>query len=345
MPIVVPANAYLVGIAKQTNESTVPGTATYSIPVYASDLGPTYELARVEVTDASSIEGDPYKRPSYAQASAIEVPAFDDSLGTILVGMWPTDTASGTAPSRLHAFSGLGGTQPWIALYSHWTDSGINYEQTFGKGLITGVTFSATEEGGPLHVSFSWLGQEVTGATTAAFPATTADLLTAGWFQFQLTSATIELDIDTPNVNPSVSVTNVKNVSLTVARSATPEPTATGQTVTNISQGKVENTGTMTVLWDTVALDTYRASYFGSAAGTSLSSTIVYGALELNFKHTVAGTSLFSLYIPKVQFRAQPAVPNPDGSALTQTIDLTVAKPASGDHVVPSLTNNVTAAY
>lgn len=345
MPVVTPANAYLVGVAKQTNEATVPATAVYSMPVFASDLGPRYDLRRVEVTDSASIEGDPYKGPTWWQADSIEVPAFDDSLGVFLQALWPTDTATGTAPSKIHTFSGLGGTQSWVAFYSHWTDAGINYEQTFGKGLVTGITFSGSAEGGPLRVAVAALGQEVTGATTSAFPATTADLLTAGWFGLQLASASIELDIDTPNVNPSVVVTNVRSYSLNVARSASPEPTATGITVTNLAQGKVQNTGTLEVLWDSVALDTYRASFFGSAAGTAVSSTIVTGALALNFKHSVSATSLLELYIPKVQFQAAPAVPNPDGSALSQTITLNVFKPTSGDHVQPILTNNVTPAY
>jgi hypothetical protein len=345
MPVVTPANAYLVGLAKQINEATVPATAAYSLPVFSSDLAPRFDLRRIEVTDAASIEGDPYKSPSWWQADAIEFPAFDDSLGTVLVGMWPTDTATGVAPTRNHAFSGLGGVQPWMAFYSHWTDAGINYEQTFGKGLITGLTFSGSAEGGPLRISVAALGQEVTGATTAAFPATVADLLSAGWFGLQLTNAKIELDIDTPNVNPSVSVTNVRSYSLNVSRNASPEPTATGMTVTNLSQGKLANTGTLEVLWDAVALDTYRASFFGSAAGTSFSSTIVRGALELTFRHSVSADSQFILYIPAVMFQAAAAVPNPDGSALAQTITLAVFKPMSGDHVQPTLINNVTAAY
>ena len=346
MPVVSPANAYLFGIAKQTNEATEATTATYAIPVFASDIGPRYDLRRVEVTDAAAIEGDPYKSPSWWQADAIEVPAFDDSLGTILVSMWPTDTATGTAPTRQHAFSGLGSVaQPWMTLFSFWSDSAINYEQSFGKGLATSIGFAINSEGGPLRVTLAAMGQTVTGAATTAFPATVTDLLTAGWFGMQLASATIQLDIDTPDVDPSVTVTNVKDFQLTVGRSATAEPTASGTTVTNISQGKVQNTGSMTVLWDSVALDTYRATYFGSAAGTSLSSTIVTGALDLNFKHSVSSNSTFKLYIPKVQFQAAPATPNPDGSALTQSITLNVFKPASGDHVVPTLVNNVTPAY
>ena len=345
MPVVIPANAYLLGIAKQTNESTVPGTAAYSLPVYSSDLGPTYDLRRVEVTDQASIEGDPYKGPSYAKADGIEFPAFDDSLGTFLVSMWGTDTPSGTAPTRSHVYTGLGSTQPWIALYSHWTDAGINYEQTFGKGLMRSLTFAGNQEGGPLRVTAAWIGQEATGATTSAFPATTADVLTAGYFTMQHATAKIELDIDTPNVNPSVAVTNIRDFTLTVGRDATPEPTATGVTVTNIAQGKVTNTGQLTVLWDSVALDTYRSSFFGSAAGTTLSSTIVTGAIEFTFKHSVSSNSQLIIYIPAVQFQAAPAVPDPSGSALTQTVTLNVFKPSSGEHVQPTLINNVTPAY
>src|SRR5262245_25180632 len=99
MPITIPANAYLLGIATQANEPTVPATATYSFPVFASDLDARGDVRRVDVTDANSVESDPYKGQQYGAADTIEIPAFDNVSGTIFKGMYPTDTASGTAPN------------------------------------------------------------------------------------------------------------------------------------------------------------------------------------------------------------------------------------------------------
>ena len=342
MPLVAASNSYIEGIAKQASEGVVPATATYSFPVFSTrPTGPVWEPRRVEVTNSSSIEGDPTKGPVSWEANSV-VLGSDSMLGALLVGMWPTDTPSGTAPSRLHTFTGLGSTPPWIALYSMYVNA--NYEQTFGKGLLTSLTFTAGPDQDPLQVGFTAIGQETTGATTSAFPATTVTDLVDGFFTLHSATASIQADLDTPNVNPAGNITNVRDVSINVTRAGTPEATATGVNVTNLGLGKVTRGGTMNLLFDT--FDAYRGSYFGTVAGTALSATILYGALELNFVHTVSATSLFSLYIPKVGFRAPtPPSVNPSGDAMIQPVELLIAQPSSGDSVQPTLTNNVTAAY
>ena len=60
-----------------------------------------------------------------------------------------------------------------------------------------------------------------------------------------------------------------------------------------------------------MALDTYRATYFGSAAGTTLSPTVVTGALDLNFRHSVSANSTLKLYVPAVQFHGRAGCPQP----------------------------------
>lgn len=337
MPVVTPANNYLLGIHKQTNESTVGTVADYTLPVYSADVGPRYDLRRVEVTDAASIEGDPYKAPSYWTATT-EFPAFAASLGVFLQSLWPTDTTTGAGPYT-HTFSALGGTQSWIALYTDWPGAGPE-EFTFGKGLGTGITFTATADGGPLRVGYTAMGQTHVDENHTV---SNDDDLTDGYFSLQLASTTIELDFDTPNSNPSGAVTNIRDVSISVTRNATPEPTADATTVSNIGLGKVSTGGTMTMLYS--SWDAYQASYFGAVGGTSLSNTIVYGALDLNFKHSVQATWTFELYVPKVQFLVAPPQPDPSGSALVQNVTLNMAAPSSGSRVQPILVNAVSASY
>lgn len=339
MPVVQASNAYLGGIAIQSNEATVPTAANYSFPVFSANIGPRFDLRRVAVTNAASIIGDPYKSPTH-WAGTVALPAFDDSLGTFLKCFYPTDTPSGTAPNRVHAFSGLGGVQSWVALYAEWLGS-LAFEQTFGKGLISSLRFVVTEEGGPLRLEADFVGQE---PAVANWTVTTADLISAGWFGMQLSSATIELDFDSPNSNPSSAVTNVQSVTIAINRPVTPVPTATGVTVANLSQGPVDFSGSQMQVLKT-SWDSFRGTYYGTVGGSAVSPNILYGALELNFKHFVSATSLFSLYIPKVAFITADPEPNPDGSPLTETITLEIAAPTSGDHIVPTLTNNVTPAY
>jgi hypothetical protein len=338
VPVVAANNNFLLGIAKQTNEATTASTATYSVPVFGGvGATPTYEEGRVEVTDASSIQGDSYKKPSSWMAET-RFPAFSRSLGTFLQSIWPTDTATGTAPTKSHAFSGLGGTQPWMAVYREWPGAGA-FEETFGKGLATGIGFSATQDGGPLEIRYTAIGQT---PTVAAYTVTTADDLTQGYFTLQSATATIKTDLDTPDVTPTVSATNVQAVTINVDRNASMVPTADAVTLTNVSVGKVVPSGTATFIWND--WDAYRATFYGAVAGTAASAVTVNGALKLNFTHTTE-VSTFSLYVPKVQFKATSPEPSPSGDPITFEVALNIQKPASGDHVQPTLINNITPAY
>lgn len=336
--LVVAANSHLVGIAKQTNGTTPATNATYSVPVYASELDGRFEYGRVEVTDAASVQGDPFKQPSYWQGSGIEFPAFAAPFGAFLQSLWPTDTITGAGPYT-HTFSGLGATQSWYSLFHEWPAAGA-VERRFSGGLANSITFAGDASGGPLRVTYGAMG--TTYENLSYTPGTTA-LLSDGWFQLQLSGATIELDYDTPNANPASAATWIRSYEITVTRELTVEPTADAATVSNLGQGRAMATGTLEMLYN--SWDAYNATHFGAVAGTSQSATIVYGALDFNYKHTVNAGWTFELYIPKVVFRMEPVVPNPDGSALTQTITLEVANPSSGSLVQPILVNAVTPAY
>jgi hypothetical protein len=336
MPVVAPNNSFLLGIAKQTNEATTASTATYSVPVYSGNVTPLYDERRVEVTDASSIAADVYKGLTYWTGEA-EFPAYSRSLGRFLQSLWVTDTTTGAGP-YVHTFSGAGGTQSWIALYTEWPGAGA-FEQTFGKGQATGMGFTADQDGGPLRIRFTAMGQT---PTVASYTVTTADDQTQGYFTLQSSTATIKTDLDTPNVTPTVSATNVQAVSINLDRAATPVPTADGVTVTNIGVGKATPTGTATLIYND--WEAYRATFYGAVAGTTASPTIVTGAMKLNFTHTLTADT-FSLEMPAVQFKATAPAPSPTGDPITFDVALNIQKPTSGDHIKPVLTNSVSASY
>jgi hypothetical protein len=339
VPIATPNSSFLLGIAKQTNEATTAAVATYSVPVYSANVQPLYDERRVEVTDASSIQGDVFKGLTYWTGEA-EFPAYSRSLGRFLQSLWVTDTTTGAGP-YVHTFSGLGGVQPWIALYTEWPGAAA-FEQTFGKGQATGMGFTADQDGGPLRIRFTAMGQT---PSVASYTVTTADDLTQGYFTLQSATATIKSDLDTPNVTPTVSQTNVQSVAINLDRAATPVPTADGTTVTNIGVGKATPTGTATFIYpDGAGWESFRATFYGAVAGTAVSPTVVTGALKLNFTHTTAADT-FSLYMPAVQFKATSPAPSPSGDPIIFDVALNIQKPTSGDHIVPVLTNSVSTSY
>jgi hypothetical protein len=339
MPVVTPNNNFLAGIDKQTNEATVATVADYTTPTYSgASIGHVFERRRIEITDASSVQGDTTKGPT-SWASDISFPGFAAQLGRYLQSLWPTDSISGAGPTYTHAFSGFGGTQPWIAMYSEWPGAGA-HEQIFGKGLCTGMSFTATADNTELVVSHQAVGQSIERITHTRG---TEEAMANGFFTLQATGGKIELDYDTPNVNPASAATWIQSVTINATRTASPVPTADAVSISNFSAGRGEPGGTMQMLYN--SWDAYNATVFGAVAGTTVSNTSVYGALELTFKHTVNAAWEFSLYMPRVIFDVAPVTPGTDGGPLTQSVTLQIEKPTTGDHIQPTLINGVTPAY
>lgn len=409
MGIVTPANNWTVGIAKEAAEGTVATVATYEFPVFSGTPVPVQNISRVEVTDAASIVGDPYKQSGEHWEAQIELPAFAAPLGTLLQSLWPTDTKVGSGaastktitnatqtagtvtftsnshgfansdqiivtgmtpatyngihlisnvaantfdvtgfsasltspatgfgtavkPPYSHAFSGLGGTQSWIAMYSTAPGSML---QTFEDGIASSIAFSCDETGGPLRIQYGAVGKK---PTKTSHTITTTEVLTNGFFT--MTGGTIKIDEDTTTPG---GITSVQKATITVDRGATALPTADGVSVAYIAQGKVDPSFTATLLY--ANWDAYQATFYGSASGTAPSSTIVNGSLTLQFVHSVQSTWGFQLKIPSAVFAAAPPTPDPSGGPLTVEIAGYATKPASGDHVVPVLGNNVSATY
>lgn len=336
MPVVPAANNYLLGIHKQTDEATVGTVADYSLPVYTSTGGPSADIRRIEVTDSASIEGDPYKGPT-SWAKDAEFPALGASLGRFLQSIWPTDTKTGSGP-YVHTYTGLGGTQPWVAMYD--TFGAGTLTQTYAKGLATKIGFTATADGGPLRVQYGAVGQ---APSITAYTVTTADALTNGYFTLQQASTSVLIDVDTANSAPGSETESVQSVTITVDRGVTPQPIADSVNVSNIAQGKLTTGVQMSFLY--TSWDAYHASYFGSVAGTAASSTIVKGAMLVTFQHTVQATWNFTIYIPSLVFHVDPPAPDAGGAPLTLTVNGYATKPSAGDHIQPVLTNGVSAAY
>lgn len=406
MPIVQPANNWTEGLAKQSAEGTVATVATYEGPVYSGRPSPVQTIARVEVTDATSVIGDPYKQPGEHWEATWETPAFANLLGAQLQSLYPTDapvgsgaastktitnatqsagtvtftsashgftngnyiivtgmtpatyngihlisnvvanafdvtgfsssltspaTAFGTAvkPPYAHPFTGLGGTQNWYAMYQ--TAPGA-FLETFEDGLCGGIAFTADETGGPMHVQHTMVGKK---PTKAAHTITTPVLLTDGFFT--LTAGTVYFDEDT--LTPAAQ-TNCQKVTVNVDRPATALATADGVSVNYIAQGKVDPTFTATILYPS-NWDGYQATFYGSAAGTVPSSTIVKGSLKLLFVHSIQSTWAFQVNVPSAVLAITPPNPDPAGGPLLLEVAGYATKPTSGDHVVPVLCNNV----
>jgi hypothetical protein len=332
MPIATSAGAYTVGISKQTNETTIPTAAEYSLPVFSGRPQPVQTTSRVEVTDAASIVGDPYKNPDERWEADIVFPAFGAALGRFLQSLWPTDTITGAGPYT-HTFSGLGATTPWVAMYDDFTNATL--EQTYEAGQCAGMTFSVDENGGPLRVGYRAVGKK---PTVASYTETTPQTLALGYFTAQ--GATLKFEED--NATPATH-TNIQQVAVVVDRPVTPLATADGLSVANLGITRLTPSFTMQLIWEN--WDAYRNTFFGTVSGSVPDDAFAIGSVELNYVHTVQAGWSFKLTLDKVWMRVTPPQPDPAGSPLILAIDGDILLPASGSHVKPVLINAVAVAY
>lgn len=332
MPVADLANNWQMGLAKQSAEGTIPTTAEYTFPVFSGRPQPNQGIQRVEVTDAASIVGDPYKVGDEHWTIDAVVPGFAALLGRFLSMLWPTDTASGTDP-KTHTFSGLGNATSWFTAFSDPLSGSL--DETFEAGLCTGLSFSNDASGGPLRVGVRMIGKR---PTVAAWTIGGQQALTDGYFQAKGATLKYEVDSGTPAAE-----TNIQSFLVDVARDGAPIPTADSVSVSLIRQGRVDPTFQMTLIRED--WEAYRATYYGAVGGSTPSTIIVAGSVELNFVHTVEAGWSFKITIPKAVLAASPPQPDAGGSELVVPIAGYAMKPAAGDHVQPVLINGVTTAY
>jgi hypothetical protein len=336
VPLTQASNNFIVGLHKQTNEAT-PGTvADYSFPLLTSDRPmPVQDTAVIQVTDAASIRGDLFKNAGEHWEAQVVTPAFDSMLGTMLQSVWPTDTPSGVAPSRLHTFTGLGSVPPFVSMYSNFSSNSIS--ETYAAGICSGIEFEFSTER-PLKITYHAVGET---PSVAVFTVTTAHTLADGFFT-PLAAANGVLKFEEDSLT-AVTQTNIVGGKISVMRDVTPVMTADGATVKYLAQGLVAVDVHLDLVW--ANWDAYKATFYQAAAGTTAGPTFPFGSLDLTFGHSSSATSIFELKVDKLVWLTAPPVPNPDASPLMVSADLAVLKPAAGDHCKPLLTNNITPAY
>jgi hypothetical protein len=334
MGLTTPANNFIWGIAKQTNESTIATVEEYGLPVYSGRSMPVQTTTRVEVTDNTSMAGDPYKQGDEHWEADVVVPAFAPPLPRLLTGLWPTDTKTGAGPYT-HTMSGLGSaTNLWFTTFN--TDLlGGAVEETFEAGLMSEFSISGDGTGGPARVGAKFVGKR---PTVASYTNATVEALANGYFTFSGAVLQYEVDAGTP-----VTETNIQSLSLVVPRPVEPVATADSVSVNFLALSKIEPTVSMTLLMDDH--EAYRSTFFGAVAGSTPSATLVKGSVKFNLVHSVQAGWSASFTMDSVILMAEPPQPDPGAAPLTVTINGVVTKPASGDHVKPVVINAVSTTY
>lgn len=322
------------GIAKQSAEGTAAANPAYAMPVFEGLPRPVQSVEMLQVTSTTLEQVGVYKTDQHWEANVV-VPGFPASLGTILKGLFPTDTSTGSGDPYTHTFS-ISGTTPWFTLFSR--RPGDLYEK-FTDGLLQEVTFEFSKDS-PLRVGTTYMGKtsEILGsAYTAA--ATEVVSSTSEWFTPIGGTFKMDIDSDTP-----VAVDNIATGTVRFSRNTDPEPTASSLSPSYFNRGVFEVGVSLDLIWKDYSA--YRASYFGSVTGSTFSSDVVVGSVELEFAANYSDDHTLKIVLPSVALLV-PEAPQPDagGGAVRISIDGMGVKPASGSLATVVLKNAVSTAY
>lgn len=322
------------GIAKQTAEGTAASAPTYAMPVFEGLPRPVQTVEMLKVTSTTLEQVGVYKTDQHWEANMV-VPGFPASMGTILKGLFPTDTKTGSTDPYTHTFS-ISGTTPWFTLFSR--RPGDFYEK-FTDGLLQELSFEFSKDS-PLRVGAAYMGKS-SEVLASAYTADSTEVMSSSSEWFTPIGGVFKIDAD--GASP-VAVDNVASGTIKFTRNTDAEPTASSISPNYFNRGIFEVGVSLDLVWKDYEL--YRASYFGSTSGTTFAKEVVTGSIEFTFAANYSSTHTLKVTCPSVALLI-PEAPMPDasGGAVRLSVDGMGVKPSSGSLATVELKNAVSAAY
>ena len=335
MTVVQSAAIAQAGIAKQSAEGTGATNPTYAHPVYAGLPGPAQATTRFNVTDVDNQYPGLVKTDAHWEADIV-VPGFPASAGAYIVGLLPTDTKTGASDPYTHTFTPVGNDY-FQTLFAR--RPGDLYEK-FVDGLIAELRMEMSADE-PLKLGLRALGKTVTVLGSAYTPVTVEKYTATGEY-FTPLGGTLKLDVATTPA--TTTVTNIVGGTIRIARQTDLVNTCENLTPGLISRGRMEVGVALDTVWQN--FDAYRATFFGSTSGTTLSSTIVMGSIDFTFACNGNSNHSLQVKVPNVALLVpEPPQPDPSGAPFKVAIDGVAVQPAAGSIVEVVLKNAVSTAY
>lgn len=292
------ANEGLLGIAIQSAEGSAAGTATYNHTLYSGLPRPVRADAEMEVASTSMYVPGMFTSRQHWEANPT-FPVLPQSIGTWLRAMFGTVSSTGSG-TVTHTFTPAT-SPPFVTLWGQ--NPGTAYRK-FADGTVNELAISF-EAGQPLRAQANVQGYTPSDLA-AAWSVTTSEAFDTDGQFFTYIGATMKLDDDaTP---AATTVGTIRSGVLTISRVPFELIQTDGLEPEHRSLGLFKAAFSLQMLF--ANYETFKATYFGSVAGTTSSAVLTEGAIDFLFgvAPTAAPTNRsLELVVPTARI----AVPDP----------------------------------
>lgn len=301
------AERHEIGWALQTAESSPAANPAFVVQgqFNPSSPEPTQEIAVREPALPTGTTQTILKATQSWKAS-LQIPCDALTLGPLIKGILSSESVSG---SYRHTFI-PDTTDRWLTLFGQ--RPGGLYEK-FWDGQIESITLGF-ESGEPLDLGIVAMGKASSILGSAYTPGTTVQTGAADdWLTY--VGAEVKLDIDS---TPATTITPyIESGSIQVSRASSLIPSADGSIPIGIRRGPFNIKVSLEATWD--SWDAYRATFYGSTAGSAQSTTLVTGSLILKTTSRFTATRELTVKIPELLLLAEPV--QPGSGILTQRLE------------------------
>lgn len=321
----VSGNFYTLAIGKQSAKGSAQTTPTYKLKVTGGDISPSRQEFELAETDASRQQGSTVIVGAHVEGNP-EFYVRPDDFGLLAYGLLGTNADGGTASNYVHVASMLNsGALPYFTIYKA-VGSTVLVDR-YVDVRLSGMKVKG-QAGQPLSVELDVMG------------------LTADFGQTDPVLAPVSQD---PLVYPNVTVTKggsapgtVEAFELDITNNPLLIEADTGITPYDIVPGKLQVSGTMTVLFENDA--DYRAFHTGSTSGTTMTTTLYRQQLILNA--SVNANLGVQFLLNNVAYTAYPVAPDPSGAPIKVAIGFRSQRDATTlPNYVQITTRNGVASY
>lgn len=314
-----------VGIAKQTAKGSAASEPTYQFGVKGG------QVAQVEVTqDVEDLTSG--KRVAGHANRTMAVPgaqwttrAWIDQVGLLLYAALGGYGVTGAGPYT-HTFT-LAESLPYLTVWG--TLNGNHHRLDDSKLDELELSWTGNE---PVEVGATFIGLDLTPGVSDPTPG---DDVTCDTYLTPV-GGTFKVDVDgaTPAAAP------ITAGSVSIANGISAEPISGTITPDDVEEARADLNVSLTL--KAANLNVWREAVFGSAAGTDISETVVYGSFELAFSQ---GSNSLTLTGERVPFLCSIPDVSPSGGPGEITLEGMLLGCGSSDEPIEAVLVNSVADY
>lgn len=293
-------------------------TPVYALPLYSGLPVPRQDVERIEAAGPFAV-AQGARKADLRWGASLALPCLPLSVGLLAKAMlWSEAVAS-----SVHTFT-PGTTQQYLTVFSR--RPGSLYEK-WTSGSMEELTITARGSDPLLEVGVGMVG--LASTVTSAYSATTTEAMSAA---MSAVGSTITADFG----GGAAARANVADATVRLSRPSIVANDYNTPSATRIDHEALRAEVSLTLLFDDYGA--YRAAFYASESGSTLSSIVAEGSVELAFED-------LTIEVPRIAWNLDAPEASGDGGAVTATLTGVALRPASGSFVSIALTNSRSTTY